>query len=239
MRSDALLAELVGTFVLVFFGCGAVMAHMTGSAVGLPVNGLGVAFAFGLAVFVMAYAIGPVSGCHLNPAVTLALVVSKRFAWRDVPAYWVAQVAGALAAAVSLRYVFGDVANLGATLPAAGLSHGALVAAEAIATGIFAFVILAVTRPSNPAPALNGIVIGTTLGSGLLVLGPLTGGSMNPARSLGPALVSGATDALLLYLTATLAGAVLGAVAFQVVFGVRRPTAAGPTPETTPTEPLA
>jgi MIP family channel proteins len=223
MRSDSLLAELFGTFVLVFFGCGTVMAHVTGSAIGLPVNGLGVAFAFGLAVTIMAYAIGPISGCHLNPAVTLALAVSKRFAWKDLPGYWVVQVGGAIAAAAALRFVFGDVANLGATLPAPGLSDGALVAAETIATGIFAFVILAVTRAQNPNGALNGVVIGITLGSGLLVLGPLTGGSMNPARSLGPALVGDGLGVVWLYVVGPAVGALLGAQMYEWIRRGDRP----------------
>lgn len=220
MRSNALAAEAIGTFALVFAGCGAVIAHVTGSAAGLPIGGFGVALAFGFAVMVMAYSIGRISGCHLNPAVTLGLAVGKRFDWKDVPTYWVAQMVGATAAAGALMLSFGNVANLGATLPADGLSMTGLVAAEAIATAIFVFVIMAVTDRRNTNPAMAPLAIGMALGLGLLVLGPFTGGSMNPARSFGPALVAGAWDSFAVYVLATLGGGAIG----SIVYGLLSPT---------------
>lgn len=204
----ALGAELVGTFALVLFGCGAIMVDADGGGLGT----FGIAVAFGLVIAVMVFALGTVSGGHFNPAVTLALAMHGAFPRARLPAYWAAQCLGAVAAATVLRLTLGDVADLGSTLPAG--SDAQSFVWEALLTFFLLVVIARVALgPAIPA-AVGAAAIGGAVGLGALVGGPISGGSMNPARSLGPALVSGTFDALWIYLTAPIAGAVAGVLVF-------------------------
>jgi len=214
----ALLAELIGTFALVFAGAGAIMVDDKTHALGH----VGVAITFGLVIMVMIYAVGHVSGAHFNPAVSFAFALTRHFSWTKLLGYWVAQGAGALIAAVILRGSLGNRAHIGATLPAG--SQGQAFLWEAILTFFLMFVILSVATDTRAVGEAAAIAIGGTVGLDAMFGGPITGASMNPARSLGPALVSGDLHALWVYLLAPLVGAAVGGFAYQFVR--REPAAA-------------
>ncbi len=204
-------AEALGTFALVFFGCGAIMVDAEGGALGR----VGVSLAFGLVVMTMVFAIGHLSGAHINPAVTLALAARSRFPWAALPGYWGAQVTGAIAAAIVLRSSLGDIADLGATSPSG--SDAQSFTWEVVMTAALLVVIFAVATDARGAVGVAAVAIGGTIALASLVGGPISGASLNPARSLGPALVSGDLDSLWIYLTAPLLGGVLGALAYDVL----------------------
>ena len=206
-----LAAEALGTFALVFFGAGAIMVAAKYGSFGQ----LGIALAFGLAVAAMVYALGHISGAHINPAVSLAFALSRHFPWRHVGAYWIAQCCGAIAAALLLRASLGDVADVGATTPSG--SDGQSFLWELVLTFFLMLVIMAVATDIRAVGEAAAIAIGGTVALGALVGGPVSGASMNPARSLGPALAAGELDALWIYLLAPLVGAALGAVAYQLL----------------------
>jgi aquaporin NIP len=215
------LAEALATFVLVFAGCGAIVADAERDA-GLGTNGI--ALAFGLAIAAMIYATGHLSGAHINPAVTVAFCATRHFPLRDAGAYVPAQLGGAVAGALLLRVVWdGTPANLGATVPTVG--SGAALVYEAVLTAVLMFVIMAVATDTRAVGAAAAIAIGGTVGLDALFGGPVTGASMNPARSLGPALAAGEWHDIWIYLVAPVAGAALGALAYQLVRGepVREP----------------
>ncbi len=234
-------AEAVGTFALVFAGCGAIVVDARlGELRGAGITHVGVSLVFGLVIAVMVYATGHISGAHFNPAVTIGFAAMKRFKLREVPVYIVAQVVAALCAASLLRFAFGTTANLGATAPQTELAVCFLV--EAVLTFFLMFVIAAVATDARASSDLAGVAIGGTVMLAALFGGPVTGGSLNPARSLGPALaiaampsetmVSGtmasgtvasiALNSLWLYLTAPVVGAVVGALAYRVISEVDR-----------------
>jgi aquaporin NIP len=208
-------AEGFGTFALVFAGCGAVVAEAEHPG---SLGAVGIALVFGLVVMAMVYATGHLSGAHLNPAVTLAFTATRHFPRAEAAAYVVAQVAGALLAAALLAAIWpSQPAALGATVPTVGI--GSAFAYEAILTAFLMFVIMAVATDTRAVGAAAAIAIGGTVGLDALFGGPVTGASMNPARSLGPALVSGEVSDLWLYLLAPVLGAALGALAYQLVRG--------------------
>jgi MIP family channel proteins len=209
--APALLAEAIGVFALVFFGCGAIMVDAETGALGQP----GIAIAFGLVIMAMIYATGHVSGAHLNPAVSVAFALTRHFPWSRAAGYVAAQSAGALAGAAVLRASLGDVASVGATLPSG--SDGQAFLWELVLTFFLMFVIMAVATDTRAVGEAAAIAIGGTVGLGAMVGGPVTGASMNPARSLGPAVVSGELDSLWIYVLAPLLGAALGALAYQLV----------------------
>jgi aquaporin NIP len=220
MRSSlgrALIAESIGTFALVFAGAGGIMVDAKTHALGH----VGVAIAFGLVIMVMIYAVGHVSGAHFNPAVSFAFALTRHFPWPRVAAYWLAQAAGALIAAAILRGSLGNVAHLGATLPAG--SQGQSFLWEVVLTFFLMFVILSVATDTRAVGEAAAIAIGGTVGLDAMFGGPISGASMNPARSLGPAVIGGQLHALWLYLVAPLAGAALGALAYQFVRGEVQP----------------
>ncbi len=199
------LAEFTGTYALVLVGCGAIVVDSLTGALGH----LGVALAFGLVITLMVAATGHISGAHLNPAVTLAFALTCHFPWRKLPLYWLAQLAGASAAALTLYTLFGNTAELGATLP--GGSAGQSLLLEALMTAMLMFVITAVATDSKAEGQLAALVIGAAVAVSALWGGPISGASLNPARSFGPALVAGAWQAHWLYWLGPLAGAALGA----------------------------
>ena len=209
----ALVAELIGTFALVFAGAGAIMVDAKTHALGH----VGVAISFGLVIMVMIYAVGHISGAHFNPAVSFAFALSRHFAWSRVAGYWVAQCVGALAAAAILRASLGDVAHVGATLPSG--SQGQSFLWEVVLTFFLMLVIMAVATDTRAVGEAAAIAIGGTVGLDAMFGGPISGASMNPARSLGPAIVSGDLHALWLYVVAPLLGATIGALAYQFVRG--------------------
>jgi MIP family channel proteins len=206
-------AEAVGVFALVFVGAGAIMVDAKGGGLGT----VGVALAFGFVIMAMVYAVGHVSGAHLNPAVTFAFALTRHFPGTRVPAYWAAQIAGAIVAALVLRASLGDVANVGATTPSGSEAQSFLW--EVVLTAILLFVIMGVTTDTRAAGEAAAIAIGGTIALASLVGGPVSGASMNPARSLGPMVASVEWSSLWLYLTAPFAGGALGAFAYQLVRG--------------------
>jgi MIP family channel proteins len=199
------VAEAIGTGVLVLIGPGASMVAAATGAFGHA----GVSLAFGIVVFVLIVALGGVSGAHINPAVTLAFWSARRFPARDVAPYIVAQCIGAVVAAFGLRWLLADVVSAGATVPAVTL--GRAFAVEFGYSAILALVIFAVATDERVPPGLPAMAIGATVMVGALVTGPLTGGSFNPARSLGPAAASGMWTAHWLYWIAPVAGMLTGA----------------------------
>ena len=217
-----LAAEALGTFCLVAAGTGAVLVDgLTGGSIGVG----GVAAAFGLVVAIMVMALGHLSGAHLNPAVTLAFAAARHFPAREVGPYVCAQVAGAIAASASLRGLFGAGASLGVTTPSFVGDASALVI-EAVLTAVLMIVILAVATDTRAIGQLAAVAIGGTIALEALVMGPVTGASMNPARSLAPALVAGEGGGLWIYLIGPIAGALAGAAIYEMLRGVPRPAPA-------------
>jgi aquaporin NIP len=208
-----LAAEFIGTFALVFAGAGAVMVDAKTHALGH----VGVAITFGLVIMAMIYAVGHVSGAHFNGAVTFAFALSRHFPWSRAAGYWCAQLLGAVAAAGLLRASLGDVAHVGATLPSG--SQGQSFLWELVLTFFLMFVFMAVATDTRAVGEAAAIAIGGTIGLDAMFGGPISGASMNPMRSFGPALVAGEFHALWLYVVAPVAGASLGAVAYQFVRG--------------------
>ena len=211
------LAEAIATFMLVFAGCGAIVAdHHSDGALGV----VGIGLVFGLVIMVMIYATGHLSGAHINPAVTVAFALTRHFPVRDAAAYVAAQLAGATAGALVLLAVWPDQpAQLGATVPSVGA--GSAFVYELILTAALMFVITAVATDTRAQGAAAAIAIGGTVGLDALFGGPVTGASMNPARSFGPALAAGEWDSFWVYLAGPLAGAALGALAYQLIRGER------------------
>jgi len=212
---NKLAAEFIGTAVLVLVGCGA--AVLGGDNIGQ----VGISLAFGLAIVAMAYGIGPISGCHVNPAVSLAVFLDGRMSAGEMVQYWIAQFAGALVGALILLAIVGSNANLGANGWGPGyLGEYSLVAAlifEIVFTAIFVIVILGSTG-QGASPGFAGLAIGLTLAAIHLVGIQVTGVSVNPARSFGPALLTGgnALAQLWLFIVAPAVGAALGALLFRL-----------------------
>jgi MIP family channel proteins len=209
----ALVAEAIGTFALVFAGCGAIMVDARTH----QLDHVGVAFSFGLVILFGIYAVGHISGAHFNPAVTFAFALTRHFPWPRAAGYWGAQLAGALAAAAMLRASLGNVAHVGATLPSGSAGQSFLW--EVVMSVFLMFVILAVATDTRAAGEAAAVAVGGTIGLDALFGGPISGASMNPARSLGPALVSGELHAVWVYLLAPVIGTSIGGLAYQFVRG--------------------
>lgn len=199
---NKLLSEFLGTFTLVFAGTGAIVINdVSGGVIGHA----GIALTFGLVVMAMIYTFGDVSGAHLNPAVTMGFAVARRFAWKDVPGFIGAQIGGACVASGVLRLLFPTNDKLGATLPAGSAMQSFVL--EFILTTILMLAILRISTGAKEKGITAGIAIGGVIALEAMFAGPICGASMNPARSLAPALVSGHLEHLWIYLTATVLGA--------------------------------
>ncbi|MEX1295594.1 MAG: MIP family channel protein [Candidatus Limnocylindrales bacterium] len=209
------LAEGLGTFALVFFGCGAIAVGQLGQPA--------VALAFGLVIAVMIYALGHISGAHFNPAVSVGFAIGRHFPWSRVATYGVAQVTGATLGALVLRISLGDGADLGLTQPS-GTELQALTW-EALLTFFLMLVITAVATDTRAVGEAAALAIGGTVALGALVGGPVSGASMNPARSLGPALVSADLTAIWLYLVGPVIGAIAAALVYRYLRGAPSPVA--------------
>jgi aquaporin NIP len=204
-------AEFLGTFALVFCGTGAIVVD---EATGGTITHVGVALTFGLIVMVMVYAFGEVSGAHLNPAVSLGFWALGRFPARELAPYIASQVAGALTASCLLLLLFPTSKTLGATLPAGTAVQSLLL--EFILTFLLMLVIIRVSQGAKETRWFAGIAVGGTVGLEALFAGPICGASMNPARSLAPALISGNTQHLWIYVLAPTAGALLAVLAGRI-----------------------
>ena len=198
-----LTAELFGTFALVFAGTGAIVIDDLRGGV----THVGISLTFGLIVLALIYALGDLSGAHINPAVTLGFAAARRFPLGLVVPYILSQCAGALLASVLLRWLFWDHATLGATPPAGPVWQSFVL--ELILTLLLMVVILAVSTGAKEKGIMAGVAVGAVIALEALFAGPVCGASMNPARSLAPALVSGNLKHLWIYLTAPVAGALL------------------------------
>ncbi len=206
------ITELLGTFILLFVGTGAVVVNQqTNGALGLP----GIAAVWGFVIIALIYALGDISGTHINPAVTVAFAADKRFEWKEVPAFLVAQLLGALAASGLLHFLFPDNKTLGITQPAGSEMQSFIL--EVVMTFILMLIILRVSSGAKEKGITAGIAIGGTVWFLVLFGGPISGTSLNPTRSLAPALVTGNFQSLWVYLTAPFAGALLAVLVHKVI----------------------
>jgi aquaporin Z len=226
------LAEATGTFCLVFAGTGAIVIDDLTKG---GVSHIGVALTFGLIVMAMIYAIGDISGAHINPAVTIAFWLAARFRLNAVLPYLVSQVAGSLAASLAIKSLFGVYASLGATLPAGSARQS--FALEAILTGILMFVILCVATGPKEVGVMAGIAVGGIIALEALFAGPISGASMNPARSLAPAICSGNVGDLWVYLLAPVFGAAAAVPLWRAIRVDRQLTPETPLPTESTYEP--
>ena len=207
-----LAAEFIGTFALVFAGTGAIVIDET---TGGAVTHVGVALTFGLIVLAMIYTVGDISGAHLNPAVSLGFFAARRFPLRHAIPYIASQCGGALAASGLLRLLFPQNEMLGATVPAGSAIQSFVL--ELILTAILMFVILGVSTGAAEKGITAGIVVGAVIGLEAMFAGPICGASMNPARSLGPAAISGHLQYVWIYLLAPVTGACIAVLGCRCV----------------------
>jgi aquaporin NIP len=222
-------AEALGTFVLVFAGCGAIVTNAERAG---ALGSVGVSLVFGLVILAGIAAFGHLSGAHFNPAVTSGFFLTRHLPGRDAITYMAAQLAGATVAALLLWFVWPHKpADLGATVPTIAVGRAVIV--ELVMTAMLMAVILSVATDTRAAGAPAAIAIGATIALDALFGGPLTGASMNPARSFAPALVSGQWRDFWIYLAGPLLGAPLGAFAYQFVRGEHPRRSPAPAPEET------
>ena len=203
--------ELFGVYALVTAGCGAIVVNSLTGALGH----VGVALTFGLVIVVMVAGTGHLSGAHLNPAVTLAFALTRHFPWREVPLYIAGQLLGAVGGGLTLLVLFGNTAYLGATTPSGDPLQSLLL--EILLTAALMFVIVAVATDTRAVGELAALAIGFTVAANALWGGPISGASMNPARSFGPALLAGHWTAHWVYWVGPILGAALGAVIYQTL----------------------
>lgn len=211
MAHKKYLAECIGTFSLVFCGTGAIVVNDLSQNM---VGHLGICFTFGLIVTAMVYAFGNVSGAHINPAVTLAFSITDRFENKYLIGYLMAQLFGALLASVALQFLFVEHEHLGATLPVGSWQQSFLL--EVIMTYILMVVILFVSQ-NKAVSQFTGLAVGGTVLLEAVFAGPISGASMNPARSIGPAVISGHMDHLWIYLVAPVLGGLLASLTWFVL----------------------
>lgn len=208
-----LLAEVLGTYFLIFAGCAAVVVNLNNDkVVSLP----GISIVWGLVVMVMVYSVGHISGAHFNPAVTIAFATCKRFPWKQVPAYVFAQVLGSTLASGTLRLIFSGKSDHFAGTSPTGSNLQSLVL-EFIITFYLMFVVSGVATDNRAIGELAGLAVGATVLLNVMFAGPISGASMNPARSLGPAIVSNHYKGIWIYLLGPIGGAISGAWAYNLI----------------------
>ncbi|XP_044495020.1 aquaporin NIP6-1-like [Mangifera indica] len=207
-------AEFIGTFILMFAGTATAIVNQKTKGVETL---LGCASSTGLAVMVIILSIGHISGAHLNPGVTIAFAALKHFPWKNVPVYIGAQVAASLCSSFALKGIFHPFMGGGVTVPAEGFAYGKAFALEFIIGFNLMFVVTAVATDTRAVGELAGIAVGATVALNILIAGPSTGGSMNPVRTLGPAVAANNYKAIWVYLTAPILGALCGAGCYTAV----------------------
>ncbi|KAL9246985.1 hypothetical protein vseg_020461 [Gypsophila vaccaria] len=205
-------AEFIGTFILVFSAAGGPIVNQKYAGAETL---LGNAACSGLAAMIVILSIGHISGAHINPAVTLAFAALKHFPWAQVPVYIVAQFSGAISASFLLKWAYHPFMNGGGTV--ASVSNAQAFVLEFVATFFLMFVVTAVATDTRAVGELAGLAIGSTILLDILLIGPSTGGSMNPARSLGPALAAGRYHEIWIYMLAPIGGAIVGAAVYSVI----------------------
>ena len=206
------LSECIGTFILLFVGTGSVIVDQQTHALGL----VGIASVWGLVIIALVYAFGDISGTHLNPAVTVAFAVDKRFEWKEVPAYLGSQLLGAFLASGLLKYLFPDNLTLGYTQPLPGQQMQSFIL-EVVMMFVLMIIILRVSTGAKEKGITAGIVIGATVWLLVLFGGPISGTSLNPTRSIAPAIIGGNLQNLWIYLTAPFIGAITGVLVHRVL----------------------
>eukprot|EP00253_Pinus_taeda_P000816 PITA_00816 len=210
--AQKVVAEIIGTFFLIFIGCGAVVIDKKTNG---SITHLGVSLVWGLAAMIIIYSTGHVSGAHLNPAVTLAFAAVRRFPWTQVPAYIGAQVFAAICAGFVLRLMFGNVAHIGATVPSGSDMQSFVL--EIFVTYLLMFVISAVATDTRAIGELAGMAVGATIAMNVAISGPISGASMNPARTLGSAVAGNKYTSIWIYMVAPILGAILGALSYNMI----------------------
>ncbi|KAK9936649.1 hypothetical protein M0R45_013478 [Rubus argutus] len=207
------IAEVLGTYFLIFAGCGSVVVNLnTDKTVSFP----GIAIVWGLVVMVMIYSVGHISGAHFNPAVTVAFATTKRFPWKQVPPYVAAQVLGSILASGTLRLIFENHQDHFAGTSPKGTPLQSFVI-EFIITFYLMFVVSGVATDNRAIGELAGLAVGSTVLLNVMFAGPISGASMNPARSLGPAIVSSHYKDLWIYIVSPTLGAICGALVYNVI----------------------
>ena len=206
------IAEFIGTFILIFAGTGAIVVNQISHG---AITHVGIALPFGLVVLAMIYTVGDISGAHLNPAVTLGFFAAGRLPASTVGPYILSQCLGAISASFTLRFLFSSETGLGATLPSGTAAQSFVL--EVILTFILMFVVMNISTGAKEKGITAGIAVGAVIGVEALFAGPICGASMNPARSLGPALASWHFENLWIYLTAPVLGALIGVGVFHLV----------------------
>jgi len=225
----ALAGEVVATFLLIFIGTGAVVALEPAKAG--PAALLAVALAWGFAVLAIVYAFGHVSGAHVNPSVTIGLAVARKFPWNAVPWYILAQLVGGLLGSLAVWAVFGSTSRdapllLGTTAPGKGFSTGTVFLAEVIITFILLLVVMATATDDRAESPAVGLGVGLTIAAGIITIGPVSGASFNPVRTLAPDIVAGQFPAWAAYVGGPLVGAVLGALLYEFLLRPGEPPSA-------------
>ncbi|MCD6011733.1 MAG: aquaporin [Flavipsychrobacter sp.] len=213
------IAELIGTFALVFCGTGAIIIDQQSNG---AVTHVGIAITFGLIVMSMIYSLGNISGAHLNPAVSIAFAAAGRFPVKQLPGYIISQLAGALLASLTLKFLFPANDFLGATMPSGAEIQSAVL--ELLLTFFLMLVIINVATGSKEQGMFAGLAIGGVVALEAMFAGPICGASMNPARSIAPAIMSGHTEHLWVYIIATIAGAVLAVPTWKYLANVKNVT---------------
>ncbi len=206
------IAEFIGTFSMIFCGTGAMTIN---EVTGGSVSHVGIAITWGLIVMAMIYAFGEISGAHFNPAVSIAFAYAKKFSWKEVPKYIIAQILGAILASILLWFLFPASETLGATIPTVDVWRAFVL--ELLLTFFLMVVIINVSTGSKEIGVIAGIAIGAVVLLEAMFAGPITNASMNPARSFAPALVSGNLTHLWLYMVAPIIGALLAVVSCKLV----------------------
>ena len=206
------ISEFIGTFSMIFCGTGAMTVN---EVTGGDVTHVGIAITWGLIVMAMIYAFGETSGAHFNPAVTIAFAYAKKFAWKEVPKYIIVQVLGALTASLILWYLFPTSEHLGATIPSVDVGRAFVM--ELLLTFFLMVVIINVSTGSKEIGIIAGIAVGAVVLLEAMFAGPITNASMNPARSIAPAIVAGKMQHLWMYILAPILGAILAVISCKLV----------------------
>lgn len=206
------ISEFIGTFSMIFCGTGAMTVN---EITGGEVTHVGIAITWGLIVMAMIYAFGETSGAHFNPSVTIAFAYAKKFAWKEVPKYIIAQILGAFAASLILWFLFPTSENLGATIPTVDVGRAFVM--ELLLTFFLMVVIINVSTGSKEIGIIAGIAVGAVVLLEAMFAGPITNASMNPARSIAPAIVSGKMQHLWMYILAPILGAILAVISCKLV----------------------
>jgi len=206
------ISEFIGTFSMIFCGTGAMTVN---EVTGGDVTHVGIAITWGLIVMAMIYAFGETSGAHFNPAVTIAFAYAKKFAWKEVPKYIIVQVLGALTASLILWYLFPTSEHLGATIPSVDVGRAFVM--ELLLTFFLMVVIINVSTGSKEIGIIAGIAVGAVVLLEAMFAGPITNASMNPARSIAPAIVAGKMQHLWMYILAPILGAILAVISCKIV----------------------